>query len=46
MYIGLYDVDSSNFPNLPLMKISAYHKTHGDFVEFYNPIKHYVVLCI
>ena len=46
MYIGLYDVDSSNFPNLPLMKISAYHKTRGDFVEFYNPIKHYDVLYI
>jgi hypothetical protein len=33
MKIGLYDVDSHNFPNLPLMKISAYHKSQGDIVE-------------
>ncbi len=32
-YIGLYDVDSVNFPNLALMKISAYHKQQGDNVE-------------
>lgn len=32
-YIGLYDVDSINFPNLALMKISAYHKQQGDHVE-------------
>jgi len=24
--IGLIDCDSHNYPNLPLMKISAYHK--------------------
>ena len=24
--IGLIDVDSHNYPNLPLMKISAWHK--------------------
>ena len=24
--IGLIDVDGHNYPNLPLMKISAYHK--------------------
>lgn len=34
MKIGLIDVDSHNFPNLPLMKISAYHKKKGDTVEF------------
>ena len=33
MNIGLYDVDSVNFPNLALMKISAYHKKQGDNVE-------------
>ena len=33
MKIGLYDVDSHNFPNLALMKISAYHKAKGDTVE-------------
>lgn len=44
MNIGLYDVDSHNFPNLALMKISAWHKAHGDNVEFVDieyPIKHY-----
>ena len=41
MKIGLYDVDSKNFPNLPLMKISAYHKSKGDDVEFINFLEHY-----
>lgn len=41
MKIGLLDVDSHNFPNLPLMKISAYHKQKGDEVEFYNSFVHY-----
>lgn len=41
MQIGLYDVDSHNYPNLPLMKISAWHKAQGDNVEFVLPIKHY-----
>lgn len=34
MKIGLVDVDSHNFPNLPLMKISAFHKSHSDDVKF------------
>lgn len=34
MKIGLVDCDSHNFPNLPLMKISAYHKKRGDYVGF------------
>ena len=41
MKIGLYDVDSKDFPNLPLMKISAYHKGKGDEVEFLNFLQHY-----
>lgn len=41
MNIGLVDVDSHNFPNLPLMKISAYHKQQDDNVEFYNSDKWY-----
>lgn len=41
MKIGLYDVDSHNFPNLPLMKISAYHKNLGDSVEWLNRLEHY-----
>lgn len=36
MKIGLIDVDGHNFPNLPLMKISAYHKAKGDSVEWYE----------
>lgn len=32
--IGLVDVDSHGFPNIPLMKISAWHRAAGDDVEF------------
>jgi hypothetical protein len=35
MKIGLIDVDGHNFPNLALMKISAYHKSQGDTVEWW-----------
>lgn len=35
--IGLIDVDGHNYPNLALMKISAYHKEVGDEVEWYTP---------
>ena len=38
MRIGLIDVDGHNFPNLPLMKISAWHKAKGDLVEWYDPM--------
>lgn len=38
MKIGLIDVDGHNFPNIPLMKISAYHKAQGDNVEWYEPM--------
>lgn len=38
MRVGLIDVDGHNFPNLPLMKISAYHKEKGDSVEWYEPL--------
>lgn len=41
MKIGLYDVDSHNFPNLPLMKISAWHKSQGDEVEWWFAMMHY-----
>lgn len=37
MRIGLIDVDGHNFPNLPLMKLSARHKAQGDDVGWYNP---------
>lgn len=36
--IGLIDVDGHNFPNIPLMKISAWHKQQGDSVEWYDPM--------
>ena len=39
--IGLLDADKTNFPNLALMKISAWHKAKGDDVEFVFPLKHY-----
>ncbi len=38
--IGIIDVDGHNFPNLPLMKISAWHKSQGDQVEWYEPLLH------
>lgn len=37
--VGLIDVDGHNFPNLPLMKLSAWHKRKGDEVEWYEPFK-------
>lgn len=40
MKIGLIDVDGHNFPNIPLMKLSAWHKKHGDSVEWYSPLFH------
>ena len=38
MKIGLIDVDGHNFPNLVLMKLSAWHKAQGDSVEWYQPM--------
>ena len=38
MRIGLIDVDGHNFPNIPLMKLSAWHKAQGDSVEWYQPL--------
>lgn len=35
MKVGLIDVDGHNFPNLALMKISAWHKKNGDSVEWW-----------
>ncbi len=40
MKIGLLAVDS-NYPNLALMKISAYHKAQGDSVEWLSPFEEY-----
>ena len=41
MKIGLIDVDSHNFPNLALMKISTYHKSNGDDVDWWNGLLYY-----
>ncbi len=41
MRIGLVDVDGHNFPNLCLMKLSAWHKARGDEVEFAIPLLPY-----
>ena len=37
MRIGLIDVDGHHFPNLCLMKLSAYHKQNSDDVEWWKP---------
>ena len=40
MRIGMWS-DSVGFPNLPLMKLSAYHRSQGDTVEFIQAGGHY-----
>lgn len=45
MRIGLIDVDGHNFPNLALMRISAYHKAQGDEVEWWwTDLIHYNIV--
>lgn len=41
MKIGLIDVDGHHFPNLALMKLSAWHKSQGDTVDWYSGIERY-----
>lgn len=46
MLVGIYDAEKEHlrrktFPNLALMKISAYHKSKGDEVEFVIPLFKY-----
>ena len=38
MKVSLVDVDGTGFPNLALMKISAWHKANGDLVDWYSPM--------
>lgn len=40
MNIGLWS-DCHNFPSLPLMKLSEYHKQLGDDVSMYSPLEAY-----
>lgn len=43
--IGLIDVDGHHFPNLALMRISAYHKSIGDTVEWWwSDFEHYDIV--
>lgn len=45
MKIGLIDIDGHNFPNLALMRISSYHKSKGDTVEWwYTDFVHYDIV--
>ena len=42
MKIGLIAVDGrSGFPNLALMRLSAWHKARGDSVEWWNGFTQY-----
>ena len=41
MKIGLVDIDGHNFPNLPLMKLSSFHKNQCDSVEWANGFDFY-----
>lgn len=49
MRIGLHDSEMDTlkhktFPNLALMKISAYHKSKGDIVEWWQPLDDYDIV--
>ena len=45
MKIGLIDVDGHHFPNLALMRISAWHKQKGDDVEWWlGDLFHYDIV--
>lgn len=45
MKIGLIDVDGHNFPNLALMRISAWHKAQGDeVVWWWSDFEHYDIV--
>ena len=44
MKVGLVDVDGGKWPNLCQMKLSAYHKRKGDFVERWTPEGRYDVV--
>ena len=36
MRIGIHDADKTKYPNLALMKLSAWHKAQGDAVSMYD----------
>lgn len=39
--VGLHDADKNKFPNLALMKLSAWHKARGDDVRWWIPLEQY-----
>ncbi len=39
-------MDDTGYPNLALMKISAYHKQKGDDVELFLPLLHYDIVYV
>lgn len=41
MNIGIHDSDNTGFPNLALMKLSAWHKAQGDVVSWWVPMLEY-----
>ena len=41
MRVAIHDSDRTGFPNLALMKISTYHKSIGDSVEWWLPLSEY-----
>jgi hypothetical protein len=38
MKVALHDSEKHDYPNLALMKLSAWHKAKGDTVEWFNPL--------
>ena len=42
--VGLLDVDGHKFPNLALMKLSRWHKEHGDKTELYSVLEQYDIV--
>jgi hypothetical protein len=38
MIVALHDADATRFPNLALMKLSAWHKQRGDSVQWFAPL--------
>lgn len=41
MRVAIHSVDGHNYPNLALMRISAWHKAQGDTVEWFMPLAQY-----
>lgn len=41
MRVAIHSVDGHNYPNLALMRISAWHKAQGDSVDWFSPLMPY-----